>query len=63
MSHRGKGEWGETNGGIRSTLNVDWKTNPRPKPGRQKNKESTRNPLYTPTSATPPVRFFWQGNH
>ena len=43
MSHRGKGEWGETNRGIRSTLNVDWKTNPRPKPGRQKDKESTRN--------------------
>ena len=52
-----KEERGETDGGTRSKLKTDWKTNPRAKPGRRKDDESTKNPLYAPTSATPPVRF------
>jgi hypothetical protein len=52
-----KEEPGETDGGTHSKLKTDWKTNPRAKPGRRKNEESINNPLYAPTSTTPPVRF------
>ena len=57
-----KEERGETDGGTRSKLKTDWKTNPRAKPGRRKDDESTKNPLYAPTSANPPVRFVREGD-
>jgi len=50
-------ERGETEEETRTQLKMDWKTNPRAKPGRRKDEESTKNPLYAPTRATPPVRF------
>lgn len=50
-------ERGETKEGTRSKLKMDWKANPRAKPGRRKDEEGTKNPLYAPTRATPPVRF------
>ena len=46
----------------RSKLKTDWKTNPRAKPGRRKDDESTNNPFYVPTSATLPVRFVKEGD-
>jgi hypothetical protein len=57
-----KEERRETDGATRSKLKTDWKTNPRAKPGRRKDEESTNNPLYAPTSATPPVRFVREGD-
>jgi hypothetical protein len=53
----GEEERGETEEGKRSKLKMDWKTNPRAKPSRRKDAERTKNPLYAPTRATPPVRF------
>lgn len=62
IPHGEKDDRGETNGGTRSKLKTNWKTNPRAKPGRRKDDESTINPLYAPTSATPPVRFVREGD-
>ena len=62
MPYGEKEEWGETNGGTHSKLKTDWKTNPRAKPGRQRDEESTNNPLYTHMGATPPVRFAMEGD-
>jgi hypothetical protein len=57
------GKKDEHGGGKRSKLKTDWKTNPRAKPGRRKDRESTKNPLYAPTRATPPVRFVKEEDH
>src|SRR5258706_3386386 len=62
IPHGGKEDRRETDGGTRSKLKTDWKTNPRAKPGRRKDDESTINPLYAPTSATPPIRFVREGD-
>ena len=55
-------ERGEKDGGTRSKLKTDWKTNPRAKPGRRKDEEGTNNPLCAPTRVTPPVRFIREGD-
>lgn len=50
-------ERGKAIEGKRPKLKMDWKTNPRAKPGRRKDEDGTKDPLYAPTRATPPVRF------
>ena len=57
-----KEERGETNGGERSKLKTNWKTYPRAEPGGRGDEESTKDPLYMPTSATPPMRFVTEGD-